>query len=251
MDTRARRTSVFDDHGEFRKSSQWQNSLSFVYLTTDSSYLTKETIRGEKSQVFIKEFDFSGKELRSYGEFTQSESKLVSEAGIRMKLTLPHTPRSIFAGDKKRQLLYHCFNNQYTIDVYDKSGKLIRKIHRTYEPIPFTDKDAEEFYKNFKNAPKMFLKIAKKIALPKIKTIANRLIVDNRGNLWMETNETKKENEIDYVAYDVFNRDGYYDSKIWLDQSPDLFIKGKMYKMETEKETGHFYLKRYYVIWSE
>jgi len=254
LDTRARRTSVFNDHGEFRKSHQWRNSLSFVYLTTDSSYLTKETIRGEKSQIFIKEFDFSGKELRSYGEFTQSEIKLVRESGITMRLILPHTPHSIFAGDQKRQLLFHCFNNQYTIDVYDKSGKLIRKIHRTYEQIPFThtDKDAEEFYKNFENAPNpMFLKIAKKIDLPKIKTIANRMIVDNRGNLWMETNEKKKENEIDYVAYDVFNRDGYYDSKIWLDRSPDLFAKGKMYKMETEEETGLLYLKRYYVVWSE
>jgi hypothetical protein len=252
LDIRARRTSVFDDHGEFRKSHQWRNSLSFVYLTTDSSYLTKETVRLEKFHVFIKEFDFSGKELRSYGEFTQSESKLIREAGINMVLVLPHTPHSIFAGDQKRQFLYHCINNQYTIDVYDKSGKIIRKIHRTYEPIPSTDEDAEEFYKIFENSPNpMFLKIAKKIDLPKIKTIANRMIVDNRGNLWIETNEKKKENEIDYVAYDVFNKDGYYDSKIWLDRSPDLFAKGKMYKMETEEETGLLYLKRYYVIWSE
>jgi len=252
LDTRAGRTSVFDDHGEFRKSHHWRNILSFVYLATNSSYLTRETIRGEKSQVFIKKFDFSGKELRSFGEFTQSESKLVREAGITMKLILPHTPHSIFAGDQKRQLLFHCFNNQYTIDVYDKSGKLIRKIHRTYEPIPSTDEDAEEFYKIFENAPNpLFLKIAKKIDLPKIKTIANRMIVDNRGNLWMETSEMKKENEIDYVAYDVFNRDGYYDSKIWLDRSPDLFAKGKMYKMETEEETGFRFLKRYRVIWTD
>ena len=256
LDNHAGITSVFDDHGEFRKSHKWRNILSFgssfVYLTTDSSYLTKETVRGEKSQVFIKEFDFSGKELCSYGEFTQSESKIVSEAGITMKLILPYTPRSIFAGDQKRQLLFHCFNNQYTIDVYDKSGKLIRKIHRTYEPVPFTDEDAEEFYKDFENAPNpMLLKVVKKIDLPKIKTIANRMIVDNRGNLWIETNEKKKENEIDYVAYDVFNRDGYYDSKIWLDRSPDLFAKGKMYKMVTEEETGLLYLKRYNIIWSE
>ena len=252
MDTRARRTSVFDDHGEFRKSHQWRNSFSFVYLTTDSSYLAKETIRGEKSQVFVKEFDFSGKELCSYGEFTQGEIKLVREAGIAMRLMLPYTPRSIFAGDQKRQLLYHCFNNQYTIDMYDKGGKLIRKIHRTYEPIPFAAKDAEEFYKDFEKAPNpMFLKVVKKIDLPKIKTIASRMIVDSRGNLWMETNEKKKENEIDYVAYDVFNKDGYYDSKIWLDHSPDLFAKGKMYRMEADEETGYLFLKRYRVIWAD
>ena len=136
--------------------------------------------------------------------------------------------------------------------MYDKSGKLIRKIHRTYEPIPFTDKDAEEYYKDFENAPNpMFLKIVKKIDLPKIKTVANRMIVDSRGNLWMETNEKKKENEIDYVAYDVFNKDGYYDSKIWLDHSPDLFAKGKMYRMEADEETGYLFLKRYRVIWAD
>ncbi len=252
LDSRAGRTSVFDDHGEFRKSFQWQNSFSFVYLTTDSSYLTKETIRGEKSQIFIKEFDFSGKELRSYGEYTQSESKVIREKGITMKLAIPHTPRSIFAGDQGRQLLYHCLNNQYTIDVYDKGGKLIRKIHRTYEPITFTDEDAKEFYKNFENIPNpLFLKIAKKIDLPKIKTITTRMIVDNEGNLWVATYEKKKENGIEYVAYDVFNKDGYYDSKIWLDRSPNLFVKGKMYRMETDEETGYRFLKRYRIIWSD
>lgn len=252
LDSRARRTSVFDDHGKFQKSFQWGNSVSSVYLTTDSSYLTKETILGEKSQVFIKELDFSGKELRSYGEFTQSESKVIREKGITMKLAIPHTPRSIFAGDQGRQLLYHCLNNQYTIDVYDKVGKLIRKIHRIYEPIPFTDEDAKEFYKNFENAPNpLFLKIAKKIDLPKIKTITTRMIVDNQGNLWVATYEKKKENEILYAAYDVFNRDGYYDSKIWLDRSPDLFAKGKMYRMETDEETGYRFLKRYRIIWSD
>jgi len=252
LDSRARRTSVFDDHGKFQKSFQWGNSVASVYLTTDSSYLTKETILGEKSQVFIKELDFSGKELRSYGEFTQSESKVIREKGITMKLAIPHTPRSIFAGDQGRQLLYHCLNNQYTIDVYDKVGKLIRKIHRIYEPIPFTDEDAKEFYKNFENAPNpLFLKIAKKIDLPKIKTITTRMIVDNQGNLWVATYEKKKENEIDYAAYDVFNRDGYYDSKIWLDRSPDLFAKGKMYRMETDEETGYRFLKRYRIILSD
>ncbi len=252
LDSRARRTSVFDDHSEFQKSFQWRNSFSSVYLTTDSSYLTKETILGEKPQVFIKELDFSGKELRSYGEFTESESKVIREKGITMKLAIPHTPRSVFAGDQDRQLLYHCFNNQYIIDVYDKGGKLIRKIHRAYEPIPFTDKDAEEFYKIFESAPNpLFLKIVKKINLPNIKTITTRMIVDNEGNLWVATYEKKKENEIEYVAYDVFNKDGYYDSKIWLEHSPDLFAKGKMYRMETDEETGFRFLKRYRVIWSD
>jgi len=156
------------------------------------------------------------------------------------------------AGDQGRRLLYNCLNNQYTIDVYDKVGKLIRKIHRIYEPIPFTDEDAKEFYKNFENAPNpLFLKIAKKIDLPKIKTITTRMIVDSQGNFWMATYEKKKENEILYAAYDVFNRDGYYDSKIWLDRSPDLFAKGKVYRMETDEETGYRFLKRYRIIWSD
>jgi hypothetical protein len=79
----------------------------------------------------------------------------------------------------------------------------------------------------------------------------SRMIVDDQGNLWIETHEKRIENDLEYTAYDIFNADGYYDAKVWLDKQPGGFVNGKMYAIETEDETGDRFLKRYRVIWKD
>jgi hypothetical protein len=73
--------------------------------------------------------------------------------------------------------------------------------------------------------------------------------VDDLGNLWVETNEEKIERGVKFTGYDIFNKDGFYEAKIWTDIRPGLFVAGKMYRLAEDKETGSFILKRYRVIW--
>ncbi|NOZ62444.1 MAG: 6-bladed beta-propeller, partial [Calditrichaeota bacterium] len=194
-DYQNRRTSIFGKDGEFLTSHVWKDYLYFVTLTTDSSYTIQESAFDKGGRkLFMKTFDFEGNELVNFGEFTPPGTKILRQGKMAFAISLPYAPYSIFAGDQQRQLLYHCYTANYLIEVYDAAGKLIRKIDRPYHPLPVTKKDVEEYRKAFDNNPnKVFAKMAKDVELPEIKTVAEAMIVDDSGNLWVRTNEEKKQ----------------------------------------------------------
>ncbi len=253
MDFRSRRTSIFNPDGEFINSYPWRSSISRIHLTTDSSYTVSEiTFKEGARELWTKTFDFSGKELVSFGKFTFPEMKSISQGNIAVGMTPPQSPQSIFAGDQERQRLYHCLNNKYLIEVYDQNGKLFRKIDRPYEPVPFTSEDAKKFLSRFEARPDSpAAKLAKQMELPKVKTVAERLLVDDQGNLWVETNEERKEGEKTIRAYDIFNKDGFFDARAWCEFPPGLFAAGKMYRLAEDKETGMTTVNCYRVVWSK
>ena len=259
IDNRVRRTNLFDTSGQFLKSFIWQNFISRAFLFKNNSYICQEFVYGENMQVrklFVSEIDYDGDEIRSYGEFTLAQTKTVREENSGVSMGIPHSPQSIFVGDQNRGWFYHCLNNQYIIEVYDNTGKMFRKIDRPYEPVPFTDKDRKELLGRYERSGsnarfnEMFKKLIKGMELPKVKSITNRMLVDDESFLWLQTYEQKKEGDQIITAYDVFNSEGHYYAKVWSEIIPGLFRKGKMYRMETDKETGYRTLSRYRVIWN-
>lgn len=257
MDSSANRSSFFDSSGNLIESYQWKKRLGRLHFVTNSSYIVNEYIYEEEwsingRKLWVKEYSFEGSEVCSFGEFVASKRKQVSEGNRSVTTGVPHSPESIFAADQNRQYLYHCLNNKYIIEVYDKSGKVFRKIDLPYEALPFTSKDADEFRAPFEKVQnELYKKLAKEMPMPKLKTITPYMLVDDLGNLWVETNEKKEEEDRIITAYDIFNKDGYYEAKVWLDKRPSLFVKGKMYRMEIDKESGYMFIKRYRAIWSE
>ncbi len=254
IDNRARRTNLFDASGQFLKSFSWQNFFSRAFLLKNNSYICQEYVYGEKRldrKLFVKEIDYDGNEICSYGEFTLAQMKVVREGNTSFSMSMPHSPQSIFTGDQNREWLYHCLNNQYIIEVYDNNGKMFRKIDRSYEPVPFSDKDKKEYRERYESSSnEMFKKMAKEMELPKVKSITNRMLVDDESYLWLQTYEQRKEGDQIITAYDVFNSEGHYYARVWCEITPGLFIKGKMYRMETDKETGYRTLSRYRVLWN-
>jgi hypothetical protein len=255
MDYQTRRTSLFKPDGEFINSYLSLSNIGRIYLATDSSYTVIE-LRYKKElaerELWVKTFDFFGKELVSFGKFTSPEVKTLSLGGGGIAMSVPQSPQSIFAGDQEHQRLYHCLNNKYLIEVYDQNGKLFRKIDRPYQPVAFTSEDAKKFLSRFEARPDSpGAKLAKQMELPKVKTVADRILVDDQGNLWVETNEEKKEAEKTLRAYDIFNKDGFYDARAWCEFRPGLFVAGKMYRLAEDEETGATTVNRYQVVWSK
>jgi hypothetical protein len=253
MDETSRRTSLFDSSGRFLKSSHWQTYYGNFIMIKSSSYITSELIySGDRQfrQSFVKEVDFNGKEIRSYGEFSTERLNIIRQGKYTNYFSPPVSTSSIFAGDQDRGLFYHCVNNKYIIEVYDTSGKLFRKIDRPYEPVPFTDKDAKEYRARFGDLTNdFFRKAIEEMEMPKVKSIVERMCVDDEGNLWIRTNEIKEEEDKIRTAFDIFDSDGYYFAKVWTAVIPSIFKKGKMYRMDTDQDTGYQSLKRYKVIW--
>lgn len=252
LDWRARRTSIFSADGEYEHSYKWRNSHFDIYFVTESSYTIDERVYGEEEQLFVKTYNFSGEEIVTFGRFTPPGYKNMVQGDSAFSISLPYPPRSTFAGDRTRQWLYHCLNDKYLIEVYNGEGKKIRKIDRPYEPPPFTDKDAEEYFEAFDDNPDSpFAKMAQDVEMPSVKTVTERMIVDEEGHLWVETNEEQERDGRTFIAYDIFNRDGYYEARIWSNIRPGLFANGKMYHMKTDEETGYRSLKRFRIIWKD
>ncbi len=253
LDYRNRRTSIFDKNGKFLSSYTWKNHQYLILLTTDSSYTIQENVyeKGDR-KLFVKTYNFEGKELVNFGEFKPSGVKILRKGNIAFGIGIPYTPASIFAGDQERGWLYHCYSANYLIEAYDRNGKLFRKIDRPYEPLPVTKKDREEFRRGFDNNPnKVFAEMAKDVELPDVKAVADALIVDDKGNLWVMTNEGRKQQDDTYTAFDIFDKDGIYIAKIWINHMPRVFKNGKMFTITTDEETDERVVKRYRVVWSE
>ena len=253
-DETARRTSFFDSSDKFIKSFRWLSNYGGCYLIKSSSYLTADIFSSDDRKywsLFVIEVDFDGKEIRTYGKFTMPQPKITRQGKGTTFMFEPFYPESIFAGDQDRGLLYHCLNNKYIIEVYDTSGKLFRKIDRPYKPIPFTSKDEKEYRESLETNPSaLYRKLMAAMELPKVKNIVSKMHVDDEGNLWIRTNEIREEDDKILTAYDIFNSEGLYYARAWTPVLPIIFKRGKMYRMETEQETGYKILKRYKVLWS-
>lgn len=251
LDWEAHRISLFDTEGIFINSHKFLNWSYDVFLTTNSSYVRDERIFGEKTKLVVKAYDYSGNEILTYGDFEPHHSQEIRESGRWFSVSRPYDVRSILAGDPKNTWLYHCMNDQYLIEVYDQNGKLFRKIDRPYMPLPTRSEDKKKYLDGFSNSSETHLAlIDKNIQMPPVKTITDRLVVDDLANLWVETNEEKEEHGKIFVAYDIFNEDGVYMAKVWLDISPGIFKNGKMYTRQSDEDTGDRVYKRYRVIWS-
>jgi hypothetical protein len=227
-----------------------------VYFCTESFYAREEmtfepngTEWGFKRRIFAKAFDYNGKEIFSYGEFQASQSAFVQG---RFSFSKPYDVHSVLAGDPKHERLYHCLSDKYLVEVFDQEGRLSRKIDRPYERLPVTEQDKERYLDGFRNrgsSEEDIALIEKNVVMPKWKPVTNRMIVDDQGRLWVELNEKKEEKDRVFTAYDVFNGDGVYEAKVWLDVSLGLLRNGKMYTRETDEKTGYSVYKRYRVIW--
>ncbi|UCE40786.1 MAG: 6-bladed beta-propeller [Candidatus Aminicenantes bacterium] len=252
LDWEAHRISMFDTEGKFVNSHKFINWSYDIFLTTSSSYVRDERIFGEKTKLVVKTCDFAGNEIFTYGDFEPRHSQDIKEAGQWFSVSVPYDVRSILAGDQKNSRLYHCMNDKYLIEVYDPNGKLFRKIDRPYKLLLTRSEDKKKYLAGFTRSSETSLAlIDKHVQMPSVKTVTDNLVVDDSGNLWVETNEEKEEQGKIFTAFDIFNEDGVYEARVWLDISLGLFKNGKMYTKETNDETGYRVYKRYHVIWSE
>ena len=260
MDNRSRRTSVFTQDGSYVQTMQWK-SFSGIYskilLAEEQGYFTEKIKfgQGNKDTQYSDLVRFNltdGADREILTDLICSEQFRVQMGGGRIfGAEMPQASHAYFAEDSERGMLFSMQNDQYLIFVYDKTGQLLRKIDREYEALPFTKSDKDEFYKRFDHPNAQdALKEIKKLALPRMKKISQKILIDDLGNLWIKTQEQREDNDKIFFAYDIFDTTGYFDARVWSDLEPDYFVNGKMYRLEYYKD-GTTVIKRYDVIWED
>ncbi len=256
-DYQNRRTSIFSADGDFLSSCQWTENVSMPHLVLDGAYVALMSVFEEgASKIFLKTYDFEGKELRAWGQFTAPAMKMVTRStegggGVVFAVSVPYSPLSVLAGDARFLRLYHCLNEAYVIEVYDAEGRLFRKIDRPYERIRITAADKDEYLARTSSASKDVRELSASLPWPDVKTVTERMLCDDRGFLWVATNEMKEEGGTKLTAFDVFDTDGRYDARFWLAAAPGKFADGKMYRFNEDEDTGIRVLTRYRVIWNK
>jgi len=254
-DSRNRRTSIFGPEGDFLGSYQWTSNTPIPYLVLDDAYVVQESARDESgTKMFLKTYDFEGHEVKSWGEFVSPPMKSITRGGTGGTVTtigvsVPFAPHSVLTGDPTFMRVYHCLNDTYLIDVYDSGGQLFMKIDRPYEHVPVTDKDKEEALAMVAGSSQGVKDLYEDLDWPKVKTVTVRILCDDRGYLWLATHEERIEGDRKLTAYDVFDSDGIYDARVWLDAAPGKFADGKMYRFKEDEESGIRSLTRFRVIW--
>jgi hypothetical protein len=254
-DYQNRRTSFFGPEGDFLGSYQWTTNISIPYLVLDGAYVAQESVHDEEgSRLFLKTYDFEGNEIKSWLELVTPPMRSITRAaaggGIAtFGASVPHARRSVLTGDQIFQRIYHCVNDAYLIEVYDSGGRLFRKIGRPYERVPFTDADRTKIMDGLPQDRKEFQELYGDMPWPNVKAVTERMLCDDRGCLWVATHEVREENSRKLTAYDIFDADGFYDARVWLEAFPGKFASGKMYRFEEDEETGIRVLTRYRVAW--
>jgi hypothetical protein len=248
-DFRNKRTSFFGPEGDFLSSFQWGKNISPPILVLDGAYIVRESLYDAGgSKLFVKTYDLEGAEIKDWGEFTSPPMKQSTLGEVMITVSIPYGPSSVLTGDPVLRRVYHCLNDKYLIEVFDSDGRIFRKIDRPYERPPVTDADKTEFLARTGGSQRV-TDIYKDVPWPKLKTVTERMLCDDRGFLWVATNETKAEAGRKLTAYDIFDTEGRYDARVWLDFNPISFAAGKMYRWKEDPESGVRTLTRYRVVW--
>lgn len=134
---------------------------------------------------------------------------------------------------------------QYEFHILNAEGELIRKIVKDYDPVDFTEEDKEEVLERLYGGQPPPSDV--KLEWPKHQLAFEDFTVDNQERLFVRTYE-KKEKEDKGSYYDIFDCEGRYIAKVFLDVVPRIWKKGKMYTFYDDDE-GYRFVKRYNVIW--
>jgi len=254
QDATSRRLSFFDISGRILKSVQRKTRPGKFLLIKEKSFFSTylENSRdayGLITSSRVKEIDFNGTEKEIEGDFAVGRFVPIRMEGMMVYYNEPVIRASEFVGDQAKNRFYHCINDRYLIDVFDISGKIFRKIDRPYKPVPFTEEDAIAYRARVSAPNEEMRKAILEREMPKEKSIVENMLVDDQSNLWIQTNEIRKDGDEVLTAFDIFDSEGKYIAKIWTALIPQIFKKGKMYLMESDAETGYKTSKRYRMIW--
>ncbi|MDW7760419.1 MAG: 6-bladed beta-propeller [Acidobacteriota bacterium] len=255
LDAQARRTTILEPTGEFVSSHPWTASMGTLLVLSDV-YIVLESARTDsETEIRVKTYDYEGREIRNWGKFVapafRSVTRKMGESMVTVGISVPYSPRSVFAGDPSGRRLYHCLNDAYVIEVYDDGGKLIRKIHRSYELLPVTEKDKTDYLKRFDSSPQA-RELREGMPFPQVKTVTENMFADDRGFLWVATPVSRTEGDPKLTAFDIFDEEGIYDARVWLDKVPGRVFSGnRMYRLDEDPESGLSCVARYAVIWDE
>jgi len=137
-------------------------------------------------------------------------------------------------------------SGQYILHVLNPDGTLVMRIIKEFYPKALTSEDENEYRQKYAEPLKAGMKISFRDNWPAF----SGLFFDDEGRILVKTYDRVGGNA-DSFYYDVFNRQGVYESKVVMPVTLDrysIWKNGRVYTVETDEE-GSPLIKRHRITW--
>ena len=137
-------------------------------------------------------------------------------------------------------------SNQYDLHILNPDGKLVMRITKEFNPLNITSEEENEYRLKYAEPLKAGMTISFRAKWPAF----SWFFVDDEGHIFVKTYERAGAGANSFY-YDVFNKDGVYESKVVIPVNLDrnsLWKNGKVYTIERD-ENGLPLIKRHRVTW--
>lgn len=137
-------------------------------------------------------------------------------------------------------------SNQYDLHLLNLEGELAMKITKEYNPLNVTSEEEDEYRQKYAEPLKAGMTISFRGKWPAF----SGLFVDDEGHIFVKTYERAGAGANSFY-YDVFNKDGVYESKVVIPVNLDrnsVWKNGRVYTVERD-ENGLPLIKRHRVTW--
>jgi hypothetical protein len=148
----------------------------------------------------------------------------------------PDRPAYLYCRVMKDDCFLYGYPGSYELQIFDPEGKIIKRITREYEHVPFSAQEKEEEKKAY----------GEDHEIPPYHPAFSYLRTDDEGRIFVRTWERPTSG--DGFFYDVFDGEGKYIVQMPLNLTPQVIKSGKIYTIEEDAE-GYQYVKRYRISW--
>jgi len=128
----------------------------------------------------------------------------------------------------------------YRLSVFDAGGRLIRTIHKEYDPVPVTDLDIDRQMKQHG------IESRSEVTIPRFLPPIWWVYADKDGRIFVSTWQRNPDSGI--ALFNIFDPEGRYLCDYLIPGEPLVFKDGKLYAIVQDEE-GIQYIKRYRMIW--
>ena len=256
-DLKTQRLSFFSKEGDYLKAVRFPTLFEEVLINSKGLYVARsvdnvELEKGKKWDYFYGLFDenFNLMEefLRLPQEVDGKDKKADSEAQVLANF-LSETafqPNVNYALDKN-DLIHFGYPEDYEINVYSAEGKLMKIIHRDFEPVEIS-KRHKEYFKNSQS--ELFMakiplneeeKVFELVVYPKYLPAYERFILMENGWIFVVVDSVRDGSTL----VDIFSEKGEYLAQFETDIATDrlCFKNGKAYTVATIDD--YKFIKRY------
>jgi len=233
------RLSFFERSGGFLRSQEnTVQPLAFIKYLENGDAVGTRMVMDEQNPRF--EVVVCGRDLKP--KITLASSPMPEPPPVPGESGKFALFSSVIRWDISRGREIVCAEGQegYRLSVFDAGGRLIRTIHKQYEPVPVTDLDIDRQMKQHG------IESRNEVTVPRFLPPIWWVYADEDGRIFVSTWQRDPDSRI--ALFNIFDPEGRYLCDHLIPGEPLVFKDGKLYTIVQDEE-GIQYVKRYRMIW--